>query len=210
MKYLKIIFLVLIVFSALYFVIDRALPYIYNFGHEQFSDYYWPNRWWLLGHLLGGMTAILIGPFQFVSKFRNRYLKTHRLMGKIYIIAIIIGSLCAFYMSFTVALQVNIAWSIALFFLALPWLISVLMAYRMVRLKRIPQHREWMIRSYALSLFFMTFSFWVDGLASTGLPESVSYPLGVFLGWSLNLLIAETWIRRSRMRVVIPYVNSRP
>ena len=202
MKYLKIIFLVLIVFSALYFVIDRALPYIYNFGHEQFSDYYWPNRWWLVGHLLGGMTAILIGPFQFVSKFRNRYLKTHRLMGKIYIIAIIIGSLCAFYMSFTVALQVNIAWSIALFFLALPWLISVLMAYRMVRLKRIPQHREWMIRSYVITFAFVLFRFLSESSLANSLMEKFDErgPTCIWLAWAVPLFFTEVILQWNKKK----------
>jgi hypothetical protein len=53
-----------------------------------------------------------------------------------------------------------------------------------------------MYRSFALSFFFVTFSFWVDGLASL-LPEDTAYPLAVFVSWSLNLLIAEIWIRRS-------------
>lgn len=136
MKHSKTIALVMIGLIALYFVIDRVFPYT-NFNIEQYRDY-WPEKWWLVGHLLGGMTAILIGPFQFSKQFRNRYLKVHRTMGKIYLIAILIGSICAFYMSFTVAPNFNKAWSVALFFLALPWLLTTLMAYRMIRIKRIP------------------------------------------------------------------------
>jgi len=136
MKHSKTIALVMIGLIALYFVIDRVFPYT-NFNIEQYRDY-WPEKWWLVGHLVGGMTAILIGPFQFSTQFRNRYLKVHRTMGKIYLIAILIGSICAFYMSFTVAPNFNRAWSVALFFLALPWLLTTLMAYRMIRIKRIP------------------------------------------------------------------------
>jgi len=202
MKYIKTIFLALIGLSALYFVIDRALPYIYNFGFEQFSKYYWPNRWWLVGHLSGGMTAILIGPFQFIKSFRNRYLKTHRLMGKIYIIAIIIASLCAFYMSFTVALQVNIAWSLSLFFLALPWLISVLMAYRMVRLKRIPQHREWMIRSYVITFAFVLFRFLNESSIANSLMEKFEErgPTCIWLSWTIPLFFTEVILQWNKKR----------
>ena len=193
MKYLKTILLVILGLIALYFVVDRALPYIIHFGHDQFSDYYWPNRWWLVGHLAGGMTAILIGPFQFVSKFRNRYLRTHRTMGKIYIIAIIVGSLCAFYMSFTVAKQVNTAWCLALFFLALPWLLCALMAYRMVRLKRIPQHREWMIRSYVVTFAFVLFRLLSEtSIANTWMPTFEERgPACIWLAWSVPLFFTE-------------------
>jgi uncharacterized membrane protein len=192
MKLFKTIILVIIGLVALYFVIDRALPYA-NFNIEQYEDYYWPNRWWLVGHLLGGVTAILIGPFQFSSKFRNRYLKLHRNLGKVYIIAIVVGSLCAMCMSFTVAPQVNIAWSIALFFLALPWLICVLMAYRMIRLKRIPQHREWMIRSYVVTFAFVLFRF----LEESALAESLMKDFGergpacIWISWTIPLLFTE-------------------
>ena len=55
-----------------------------------------------------------------------------------------------------------------------------------------------MIRSFALSLFFITFSLWVPGLASTSLPHAIGYPLAIFLSWSLNLIVAEIWIRRTR------------
>lgn len=193
MKNLKTIILVIIGLIALYFVVDRALPYLIHFGHEQFGDYYWPNRWWLVGHLTGGITAILIGPFQFTKSFRNRYLKTHRTMGKIYIIAIIAGSLCAFYMSFTVARQVNIAWCIALFFLALPWLLSALMAYRMVRLKKIPQHREWMIRSYVITFAFVLFRFLDETSIARSLMETFEErgPTCIWISWAVPLFFTE-------------------
>lgn len=201
MKYLKTILLIIISIIALYYVIDRAFPYA-NFNIEQFGDYYWPNRWWLVGHLLGGMTALLIGPLQFSTTFRNRYLKTHRNLGKVYIIAIIIGSLCAIYMSFTVAKQVNIAWCIALFFLAIPWLVSVLMAYRMIRLKRITQHREWMIRSYVITFAFVLFRF-IDesSLAKTLMPTFEERgPTVIWISWAIPLLITEVILQWNKKK----------
>ncbi|PJB19626.1 MAG: hypothetical protein CO117_03930 [Flavobacteriaceae bacterium CG_4_9_14_3_um_filter_33_16] len=157
MKHLNTILLAILVLIALYFVIDRVLPYFFKFNIEQYEDYYWPNKWWLVGHLLGGALALIIGPFQFSTTFRNRFLKTHRNLGKVFIIAIIIASLSALYMSIYVAPQVNISWSISLFIMALVWLTSVLMAYRTIRLKRVPQHREWMIRTYIITLGFVLF-----------------------------------------------------
>ena len=67
-----------------------------------------------------------------------------------------------------------------------------------------------MARSFSLTLFFVTFSLWVPGLHATALPPTISYTLGVFLSWSLNLLAAELWIRRTRLelaRSLIPRQN---
>ena len=191
MKYFKTIILIIIGLIALYYVIDRVIPYS-NFNPEQFQDY-WPEKWWLIGHLLGGMTAILIGPFQFSSTFRNRYLKVHRTMGKIYLIAILIGSTCAFYMSFTVATNFNNAWSIALFFLAVPWLLTTLMAYRMIRLKRITQHREWMIRSYVVTFAFVLFRYiYESNFASYIIEDNAQRaPTVIWVSWAIPLLITE-------------------
>lgn len=157
MKTLKTISLAILVFIALYFVIDRVLPYFFNFNIEHYQDYYWSNKWWLVGHLLGGALALIIGPFQFSTTFRNRFIKTHRNLGKVFIIALITASLSAMYMSIYVAPQVNISWSISLFVMALVWLTSVLMAYRAIRQRRISQHREWMIRTYIITLGFVLF-----------------------------------------------------
>ncbi len=202
MKYLKTIIIAILGLWALYFVVDRALPYITNYGHDQFGDYYWPNRWWLIGHLSGGITAILIGPFQFIKAFRNRYMKTHRLLGKIYIIAIIIGASCAFYMSFAVSPQVNIAWSISLFFLAFPWIICALMAYRMVRLKRIPQHREWMIRSYVITFAFVLFRVVEENSMIRSLMETFEErgPTVIWLSWAVPLFITEVILQWNKKK----------
>lgn len=203
MKQLKTLGLVIVGLIALYFVIDQALPYITNYGYEQFGDSYWANRWWLIGHLSGGIIAILIGPFQFIPKFRNRYLKTHRLLGKIYLLSIIVGSSCAFYMSIMVSPRVNMAWSIALFFLGLPWIISALMAYRMVRLKRIPQHREWMIRSYVITFGFAIFRIlndewdYMTQIMPT-FPERG--PTIVWLAWAVPLFITEVLLQWNKKK----------
>ena len=52
-----------------------------------------------------------------------------------------------------------------------------------------------MIRSFALSLFFVTFSLWVPGVASANGRYEATYALGVWLTWAVNLLVAEAWIR---------------
>ncbi|MGE0439724.1 MAG: DUF2306 domain-containing protein [Gemmatimonadales bacterium] len=54
----------------------------------------------------------------------------------------------------------------------------------------------WMLRSYALTFFFVTFSLWAPLLAATPLPAAVSYPAALLLGAGLNLAAAEWGISR--------------
>jgi uncharacterized membrane protein YozB (DUF420 family) len=117
----------------------------------------------------------------------------HRNLGKAYIIGILIASLSAIYMSFYVAPQVNISWSISLLVMALIWLVSVLMAYRMIRLKRVPQHKEWMIRSYVITLGFVLFRLLNETSIIRELMPTFEErgPACIWMSWVIPLFVAE-------------------
>lgn len=51
-------------------------------------------------HVLFGPIALITGPFQFAPKFRSNNLYLHRLLGKIYVIACIVGGIAGFYIAF--------------------------------------------------------------------------------------------------------------
>jgi hypothetical protein len=59
-------------------------------------------------------------------------------------------------------------------------------------------HREWMIRGFSLAAFFITFSLWDHLLAAMPMSPATAFALAVLVGWSLNLIVAEVWIRRTR------------
>ena len=82
--------------------------------------------------------------------------------------------------------------------LAVLWFGTTTIAFLHIRKRNIKEHREWMIRSFSLSFFFVTGGFWMPGLTSTSLPYEIAYPLAVFLAWFLNLVFAEAWIRWTR------------
>ena len=183
------IWLSIIAFGAK-FVIRDALPY-FGFNPDVFG-YYWDYKWSLIGHISGGLLAITIGPFQFWKGFRTNYVKTHRTLGVIYLIAILIGSISATYLSWTSALSTHWTWAVSLQGLAFAWFCTVLMAYRAIRLHRYTIHKEWMIRSYVVTFGFVLFR-WLNELAA-------SYDLGTFIergptiGWAcwvIPLFITE-------------------
>jgi uncharacterized membrane protein len=147
-------------------------------------------------HAVSGGFGLISGALQFNRTILSKHKPTHRLIGKIYLYAIWITSVAALWSAFV--FDVTIPAKLAFGILAVLWFGSTTVAYLRIRKRRIREHREWMIRSFSLSLFFVTFSFWVPGLTESSLPYEVAYPLAVFLSWAVNLLVAELWIRGSR------------
>ncbi|MBL8208007.1 MAG: DUF2306 domain-containing protein [Blastocatellia bacterium] len=119
-------------------------------------QHYASFKWWLLPHGLFGAVVLLLAPLQFSERLRKRYVKLHRIVGRLYVIGAILLSPTGAYIqyyeerlglprSFTILAAVNavmlvIATALAFFF-----------AYR----RRIAQHRQWMVRSYAIALVFL-------------------------------------------------------
>src|ERR1700751_2467970 len=50
------------------------------------------DRHLLIPHTLCGVIALLSGPLQFSSRFRQRHLKFHRVLGRIYVISVFVGA----------------------------------------------------------------------------------------------------------------------
>jgi uncharacterized membrane protein len=150
-------------------------------------------------HALSGSVALISAPLQFNRLLRNKKRNLHRAIGRMYVWAIWISSVGGLWSA--IFFDVNMAAKLAFGTLAVLWFSTTTLAYLRIRNRNIREHREWMIRSVALSFFFVTGSFWMPGLVSTKLPEGIADPLGVFLGWFLNLVVAELWIRRTRNSV---------
>ena len=147
-------------------------------------------------HALAGSVALVSGPLQFNRRLRDRSTRLHRLLGRTYVATVWLASISGLWSA--MFFQVTPAAKIAFGLLSILWFGSTTIALLRIVSRDIAAHREWMIRSFSLSLFFLGFSFWVPGLASTGLPDAVGYPLAVFLSWSVNLAAAELWLRRTR------------
>src|SRR5580658_36481 len=50
------------------------------------------DRGLLIPHALSGTFALLAGPLQFSSRLRQRHLKIHRVLGRMYFVSVIIGT----------------------------------------------------------------------------------------------------------------------
>jgi uncharacterized membrane protein len=117
--------------------------------------HYYAIRWWLVPHILCGVTAMLSGPFQFSTRLRKHNPRLHRTLGKVYVIAVLIGACLAGYMDLTVDISSN--WVINAGYLSHPlaWGLTALIAYRTAVTRSFNVHRQWMIRSYLITFTFV-------------------------------------------------------
>ena len=189
--YLRLGLTLFLILFAGKFILKDALPY-FGFEQETFGRY-WDYKWALIGHISCGLLALILGPFQFWKAFRNKYLTVHRWSGRIYLTAILIGTISSTSLAWTSAIQVNFAWAFGLQGLAFAWITTASMAYISVRRKHIQQHKEWMIRSYVVTFAFVTFR-WLNELTIVKnlMPEFVERgPTVIWFCWTIPLLITE-------------------
>ena len=111
--------------------------------------------WLIIPHVIGGVTALLSGPLQFSSRIRRRNPKFHRVLGRIYVLSVFIAAPLAVIMSNHRHDPRAIHFVAANIVQAGTWLLVTAAAFLTARNRHFQQHREWMIRSYAVTFTFV-------------------------------------------------------
>lgn len=150
-------------------------------------------------HAVAGGIALALLPLQLSTRRRVRAPRTHRIIGRTYVSAVLVAAPAAMATALMSDRHTSSWWSFTI--LALLWTGTTIQALRAARDRRITDHRRWMLRSTALTAFFITFEPWV-GVSVSLLPfaHDISVAIGVTLAWALNLAAAEAWLRRTPAR----------
>ncbi len=152
-------------------------------------------------HMISGMTFVLLAPLQFIGRIRSRYRKLHRVLGRVLITAALVSGIYGLVTVVVYPIYGGLAASSAAWFFGPLFLISVMRGIWHARNKRFALHREWMIRSFALGLGVgMQRIFIGVFVASAQIPISESFGPSLWLGFAINLLIAELWITKTRTK----------
>jgi uncharacterized membrane protein len=156
------------------------------------------DRHLLIPHVLAGMFALLIGPINFSSRIRQRYVKLHRVLGRIYAIAVFAGAATG------IALAAGRPGLPGTSMQAAAWVVCTTAAFMTARNRQIIQHRQWMARSYAVTFTFVSsrvLNLWPpywshlgDALAGLGV---VAFTLASLLIVDLGLNWRELTTRRA-------------
>ena len=205
----------LMAFLAIGVAVGAIAPYAtfnpdnFNNATSRFADETPLRLAGLYVHAFAGGIALVIGPFQFLSRLRNRRPTLHRWMGRIYLTAILLSGLAAFLIA--PGMISGLVGEIGLLLLATLWLWTGWNAYRNIRAGRKEIHREWMIRNYALTFSAVTLRLWLGILIGTQIPFLETkyandfdalfvevYRVVMWLAWVPNLIVAEMIVQRRR------------
>ena len=201
----KVLALATVLLIAAAFVLRYVFRYYLHYNEAAFTDplqgaaNYWRMRGWLLLHITSGMVALLIGPWQFSRRLRQRFVSLHRLSGRVYLIAVMCA--CTGAIRLAISTTFGKAFGVGLLALVLAWLTTSGMAYYAIRMRQISIHREWMVRSYVVTFAFVTFRIFNDYPPMMAwLPDADRANVVIWACWAIPLLITEVILQLSRMR----------
>ena len=181
-------------YPLFYLLFDMSQGFLSTKGEAILANEVW--HYFFYQHILLGGIALLTGWTQFSQKIRSRALNVHRLLGKVYIAACMLSGIAGLYLAFFAT--GGIISSLGFGTLAVLWLISTSKAFLHIRSKRINDHRDWMIRSYALTFAAVTLRIWLPLSGILQMPFLPSYMAISWLCWVPNLLVAERMISKRK------------
>ncbi len=153
---------------------------------------YFPQRFFLISHITAGGGALISGIVQFWPKLRNYSWKLHRAIGYLYLLCILVSSTGAMVLANTTAYAVSWAYAFTLQVWASIWISTTFIAFYTAVKKQIGLHKEWMIRSYIVTVAFLIsgFAYKIPYMQQLGSFEEVTVPL-FWMGWAIPLYTYE-------------------
>ena len=153
-------------------------------------------------HVVFAPVALALVPFQLWQGLRNRRPIVHRVLGRLYGLAILISGASGLWLAATTMAGPVAAFGFGL--LAVLWLGTTGRGISLaIRGDRVA-HRRWMIRSIALTLAAVTLRIQIPMGMMLDIPFDTAYPAIAWLCWVPNLIVAEMivrWPRRPMVRL---------
>ncbi|MBC7874561.1 MAG: DUF2306 domain-containing protein [Ferruginibacter sp.] len=181
------------------------IPYNTDVGFLRIKQQYididhWRTAFFI--HVYASMWVLFAGFSQFSKKLLRNNPRLHRTFGYIYVVDVLLvtgpaGLLMGFYANGGLPSRV------AFVTLAVLWIFFTAMALIKAKQKDFKAHRNYMIRSYALTLSALTLRAWKYAITNSfELPPMDVYRSVAWLGWVPNLLFAEWLIWKTRKKKV--------
>jgi hypothetical protein len=153
----------------------------------------------LVLHVAGGVSALVLMPLQFVGPIRRAAPWFHRFIGRLSVLACVIGAPAGFMLALgTTAGPVAGAGFASL---ACLWALFIWLGWRAAIARRFDAHRAWMLRAYAMVAAAITLRLMLPASAMLGFDFVASYRAIAWLAWITNLALVELYIRRKRASI---------
>lgn len=179
------------IISALrYFTHSQAAPSV-------ITDNAFANPF-LIVHVTAGLAALILGPVQFVRRIRTFSPAMHRASGRVYVTACAIGAPAGFMLALGTTSGPVAAVGFAI--PAVLWPIFTFLGLRAAIGRKI-EHRDWMLRSYAITSNAITLRLMLPIAGALEIPFSSAYPVIAWLSWITNLALFELYIHRHQLSI---------
>jgi len=154
---------------------------------------------WLMVHVAGAATALLLGPWQFSSRLRNQLPTLHRWIGRTYVVSCLVGGAAGFLLA--LGASTGPISTVGFGSLAVLWVVTTSLAWRRAVQGRFIEHRAWMIRSFALTFAAVTLRLYLPLIFVFQVGFNDAYRAISFLCWVPNLLVAELYLRKAALKL---------
>jgi uncharacterized membrane protein len=140
-------------------------------------------------HLAGGGVALALGACQLNARLRSRWIRLHRILGRIYVVSVLIGGVSG--LRLAIASQGGMVAHLGFGALACVWLFTTTRGFLRIRAGDDIDHRAWMIRSYSLTFAAVMLRIYIPLSLALGAPFEIAYPAIAWLCWVPNIIVAE-------------------
>lgn len=145
-------------------------------------------------HVFAGSIALVLGGLQLSSGIRKRKIAIHKVIGKIYVVSVLLGTVGA--VVSLISTESGWAAKSGFWVLAILWPTVTLMGYPWRGGFDVRWHGRLMIYSYAMTCAAITLRIYLGLLLATGYSFAFAYPLSAWGGFLGNLLIAAWVLKR--------------
>lgn len=152
----------------------------------------------LYAHILFGPLAMALAPFQLWGGLRRARPRLHRGLGYVSALSILLAGFgaLAFLPWFLGSLWAATGFAL----LAMAWIGVTARAVWLARARRLAEHRDWMLRSVALTLAGVTLRLIMPVLIARGWSVPETFDVTGWACWIPNLILIEIWLRRKSRR----------
>lgn len=153
-------------------------------------------------HLIPAFLVFILGPLQFIRKFRSRWINLHRWSGRVFIASGMVAGISGFTMGTIYPFggyEAGFNEAMAIAFLSASVFFGLVKALVHIKKRQIALHREWMIRSFALLLSVATERVIMLPIrAYTEIPFIEAFGTALWMAFVINLIMAEIWVHWTR------------
>jgi uncharacterized membrane protein len=177
-----------------YILMDAQSGFMNGKNQELITDIIWKINFYI--HIIFGGIALIIGWSQFSKKLRLKHIQWHRVIGKIYVISVLLSALSGIYIGFFA--MGGIIAATGFVSLGFIWFYTTLKAYLDIRTKNIFEHEKMMIYSYAACFTAVTLRLWLPFLKIVFNDFETAYQVVAWWAWVPNLVVAYYIISKKK------------